>query len=133
MPYEPDLTHAEARAIVDRALAKTRELKQAGAFAVMDSGGNLICLSRMGEAPASAAWEARGKAYVSATLRAPSAEFAGAWQLTPALFTAAQGIARDDMVPAPGAMPIEKNGRVVGALAAGGIGPWTEVSGIDAS
>jgi uncharacterized protein GlcG (DUF336 family) len=133
VPYEPDLTHAEARAIVDRAIAKGRELKQAGAFAVMDAGGNLICLSRMGEAPMSAAWVARAKAYVSATQRVPSASAATRWQQAPALFASAQRMARDAIVPEPGAMPVKKGGRVVGALAAGGIGPWTEIPGVDAS
>lgn len=131
MAYERDLAHAEARAIIDRAVAKTRELKQAGAFAVLDAGGNLICLSRMGEAPASAAWVARAKAYVSATQRAPSSTIATAWQQTPVLFAAAQRMARDEIVAEPGAMPITKEGRVVGALAAGGIGPWTEIPGVD--
>jgi uncharacterized protein GlcG (DUF336 family) len=131
VPYAPDLTHAEARAIVDRAVAKARELNQAGAFAVVDAGGTLICLSRMGEAPASAAWVARGKAYVSATQRAPSAGVAAAWQQTPALFAAARGMARDEIVPEPGAMPVEKGGRVVGAVAAGGIGPWLEIAGVE--
>jgi len=136
--YQPDLTHAEARAIIDRAVAKARELKQAGAFAVVDAGGTLICLSRMGEAPASAAWVARGKAYVSATQRAPSSQLAWRWQapgsassVGPALFSAAQSIASGQNYPEPGALPIGKDGRVVGALAAGGIGPWTEIPGVD--
>ncbi len=133
MAYERDLTHAEARAIIDRALAKARELRQAGAFAVLDAGGNLICLSRMGEAPMSAAWVARAKAYVSATQRAPSSSIATAWQQAPALFVAAQRMARDEVFPEPGAMPIRRSGRVVGAVAAGGIGPWTEIPGMDAT
>jgi uncharacterized protein GlcG (DUF336 family) len=133
LPYQPDLTHADTRAIVDRAVAKARELKQAGAFAVVDAGGTVICLSRMGEAPASAAWIARGKAYVSATQRAPSATVAAAWQQTPALFAAARGVARDEPVPEPGGMPIERSGRVVGALASGGIGPWLEIPGVDSA
>ena len=131
MAYQRDLTHAEARAIIDRAVAKARELKQAGAFAVLDAGGNVICISRMGEAPMSATWEARAKAYVSATRRAPSASIAPAWQQAPALFAAAQRMARDAILAEPGAMPITKGGRVVGAVAAGGIGPWTEIPGVE--
>lgn len=133
MAYQRDLTHAEARAIIDRAVAKARELKQAGAFAVLDAGGNVICVSRMGEAPMSAAWEARAKAYVSATQGAPSALIAWRWHHVTALFAAAQRMARDAILPEPGAMPITKDGRVVGAIAAGGIGPWTEIPGVDAA
>lgn len=133
MPPTPDLTLAEARAIIDRAIAKARELKQAGAFAVLDAGGNVISLSRMGEAPMSAAWVARAKAYVSATQRSPSSTIATAWQQAPAQFAAAQRMARDEIVPEPGAMPITKDGRVVGAVAAGGIGAWTKIPGVDAA
>jgi uncharacterized protein GlcG (DUF336 family) len=131
MTYEPRLTHAEARSIVDRAVAKARELKQAGAFAVLDAGGNLLCLSRMGEAPMSAAWAARAKAYLSATQRMPSARLATLWQQNPTLFTVAHGMARDEILPEPGALPIVREGLVVGAVAAAGIGPWTEIPGVD--
>lgn len=132
MAYERDLTHAEARAIIDRAVATSRALKQAGAFAVLDAGGNLVSLSRMGEAPLSSAWVARAKAYLSATQRAPSSASVLAWRENPPLFAAAQRVMRDEIYPEPGAVPIRKAGRVVGALAAGGIGPWTEIPGIDA-
>jgi uncharacterized protein GlcG (DUF336 family) len=133
MALQRDLTHAEARAIIDRAIAKTRELKQAGAFAVVDAGGNLICLSRMGEAPMNAALVARAKAFVSATERAPSAIATAAWRQNPALFAAAQKLlTKNAIVAEPGAMPIAKGGRIVGALAAAGIGAWTEIPGVDA-
>jgi uncharacterized protein GlcG (DUF336 family) len=38
---------------------------------------------------------------------------------------------REEVFPEPGAMPITKAGRVVGAVAAGGLGPWTEIPGVD--
>jgi uncharacterized protein GlcG (DUF336 family) len=45
-----------------------------------------------------------------------------------------QRLMREEIFPGPGAMPIRKDGRVVGALSTGGgVGPWTEVPGIDAS
>lgn len=128
----PDLTLAEARAIVDRALAKARELKQAGAFVVLDAGGNLVSASRIGEGAMASMWTARAKAYVAAAQRAPSLRNATNWRREPALFAAFQQMARDDIFPGPGAMPIRKEGRVVGALSTGGgIGPWTEIPGID--
>ncbi len=41
---------------------------------------------------------------------------------------------RDDIFPGPGAMPIRKGDRVVGALSTGGgLGPWTEIPGVDPS
>ena len=133
MAHEPDLTHAEARMIIDRAVAKARELKQAGAFAVLNAGGTVISISRMGEAPMSATWVAQAKAYASAVQRAPSVRSATTWRETPALFSSFQRLMRDEIFPGPGAVPIRKNGRVVGAVAAGGIGPWTEIPGVDPS
>ena len=49
---QPDLTLAEARAIMDRGVEKTRRFRLAGALAIMDLGANMVCLSRMGTAPA---------------------------------------------------------------------------------
>ena len=134
MAYEPDLTLAEARAIMDRALEKARALKQTGGFAIVDAGGGVVTLSRMGESATSSVWVARAKAYVSAVQRSPSARNAAGWRATPALFASMQRLMRDEIFPGPGGMPIRKNGRIVGAMAtAGGTGPWTEVPGIDPS
>jgi uncharacterized protein GlcG (DUF336 family) len=134
MAFEPDLTLAEARAIVDRALSKARELKLAGAFVILDAGGGLVTLSRVGECAASAVWVARAKAYVSAMQRAPSARAATNWSQRPAIFAAYQQLMQADIFPGPGAMPIRKNGRVVGAISTGGggVGPWTEIPGVPA-
>src|SRR5262249_18875440 len=70
----PDLTLAEARAIIDRAAEKARELHQAGAFVVMDAAGNPVSISCMQGGPTTAGWVTRAKAYVSAgSARAQSA------------------------------------------------------------
>ena len=39
---QPDLTHAEARAIMDRAIEKTRRFHLAGATMIMDLGANVV-------------------------------------------------------------------------------------------
>jgi len=134
MAHEPDITLAEARAIVDRALAKARALHQAGAFVLVDAGGNVVTVSRIGEGPPSSVWVSRAKAYVSSVQRAPSARSATNWRDNPAVFSAFQRLMRDDIFPGPGAMPIRKGDRVVGALSTGGgLGPWTEIPGVDPS
>lgn len=134
MSYEPDLTLTEARGYIDRALEKARQLKQAGAFVVLDAGGNVVSISRMGEASPASVWVSRGKAYVAAVQRAPSARNAANWRETPILFHAFQRLMHDEIFPGPGAMPIRKNGRVVGGISTGGgLGPWTEIPGIDPS
>src|SRR2546421_3319435 len=116
MAFQPDLTLAEAREIVDRALSKARELKLAGNFVVVDAGGGVVTISRAGECAASGVWVARAKAYVSAMQRAPSARAATNWRERPAIFSAYQQLMQDDIFPGPGAMPIRKDGRVVGAI-----------------
>jgi uncharacterized protein GlcG (DUF336 family) len=44
-------------------------------------------------------------------------------------------MAQGDVFPGPGAMPIRKSGRIVGALSTGGggLGPWTKIAGVDPS
>src|SRR5713226_6933816 len=126
-----DLTLAEAREIVDRAVAKARELHQAGAFVVLDAAGNPISISNMEGGPTSSVWVSRAKAYVSAVQREPSARRAQNWHTNHVGFWAYQRLMRDDIFAGPGAMPIRKNGRAVGSLSTGGgLGPWTEIPGI---
>ena len=132
MAYQPDLTLGEARTIIDRALSKARELMQVGGFAIVDTGGGVVTMSRMGESATFSVWVSRAKAYVSAVQRSPSARNATGWRQNLAGFFAMQHIMRDDIFPGPGGLPIRKNGRVVGGIAtAGGVGPWTEIPGVD--
>ncbi len=131
-PVQPDLTLAEARAIIDRAVAKARELYQAGAFVVLDAGGNVVSVSVMEGAPASSVWISRAKAYVAAVQREPSARRAANWHRNPVGFAGYQALMRGEIFAGPGALPIRKAGRVVGALSTGGgLGPFTEIPGLD--
>src|SRR4051794_32695954 len=134
MAYAPDLTLDEARAMIDRALEKARQLKQGGSFVVVDANGGIVSASRTGEGPTSSMWISRAKAYVAAVQRSPSARSATQWRDRPAVFQSMQRLMKQEIFPGPGAMPIRKNGRVVGALSTGGgVGPWTEVPGVDLS
>jgi uncharacterized protein GlcG (DUF336 family) len=134
MSVQRDLTLAEARAIIDRAVAKARELYQAGAFGVMDAGGNVVSVSVIEGAIASSVWITRAKAYVSAVQQEPSARRATNWHRNAAGFSAFQRLLRDEIFASTGALPIERDGQVVGALSTGGgLGPWTEIPGLDAS
>jgi uncharacterized protein GlcG (DUF336 family) len=129
-----DLSLAEAREIIDRAVAKARDLKQAGAFVVMDAAGNPISISCIEGSPTSAVWVSRAKAYVSAVQREPSARRAENWHRNQVGFLAYQRLMRDEIFAGPGAMPIRKNGHAVGSLSTGGgVGPWTEIPGVDPS
>jgi len=70
------LTLPEARAMIDRGVAKARALRQAGSIAVLDAAGVVVSISRMDDGPASSVEVARSKAYLAAVHGRPSAGLA---------------------------------------------------------
>jgi glc operon protein GlcG len=126
------LTLQEARAMLDRGVAKARELRQAGAIVVVDAGGNTVSISRMDDSPVSSIQVSRAKAYVAAVQGRPTAAMATTARDRPEIFSAFQHILPKQPFPGPGGVPIFKEGRVVGGIATGGgIGPFTEIPGVD--
>jgi uncharacterized protein GlcG (DUF336 family) len=126
------LTLAEARAMIARGIAKAGELKQAGTIVVVDAGGNTVSISRMDDSPLAAVAVSRAKAYLAAVQGRPTANFAANVRERPEIFAAYQAILPRQPFPGPGGMPIMKQGRCVGGIATGaGIGPFTEVLGLD--
>jgi uncharacterized protein GlcG (DUF336 family) len=129
-----DLTLAEAREIIDRGLQKAAELKLAGALAVVDANGNVVSISVMEGAPASAAGVARAKAFLAATMQQPTETVAERMEQHPVRFHAYSSILRDQPFPGAGGVPILRNGKYVGAIATGpGIPPLTEIPGVHPS
>src|SRR5581483_10658326 len=64
----------------------------------------------------------------------PSAQLANNAHERPEIFASYQQIMPHQPFPGAGGMPIIKGGRVVGGIATGGgVGPYTEVPGIDPS
>jgi uncharacterized protein GlcG (DUF336 family) len=128
---QPDLTLAEARAVVDRAIEKTRRFKLAGSFVIMDLGANVVCMSRMGTAPTTI-WIARAKAYLTAAKRTPLTETSVRMHARPFNNPNWQRMAEEPIFPGEGGMLITKDGLPVGAIATGeGIGPFDEIPGVD--
>ena len=133
MAVQPDLTLAEARAIMDRAIEKTRRFKLAGSHVIMDLGANVVCMSRMGTAPTTI-WIARAKAYLTAAKRRPLTETSVRMHSRPFNNQNWQRMAQEPIFPGEGGMLIYRDGRPVGALATGeGIGPFDEIPGVDPS
>lgn len=128
------LTLAEARAMIARGVAVAKDLHLAGAIVVVDAGGNVVSASRMDDSPMAAMAVSRAKAYLAAVQGRPTAAFAGNVRERPEIFSAYQAIMRRQPFPGPGGMPIMKHGRCVGGIATGaGIGPFTEIPGVDPS
>jgi len=128
------LTLDEARAMISRGVAKSKELRQAGSIVVVDANGNIVSISRMDDAPVASIAVSRAKAYVAAVQGRPSAAFAANAHDRPEIFSSFQHILRQQPFAGPGGMPILKNGRVVGGISTGGgIGPYTTIPGVDSS
>jgi uncharacterized protein GlcG (DUF336 family) len=110
------LTLEEAREIIKRAVEKSREVGWISAYAVADEGGNLISMSRLDGAPAAAVPLARSKAYLAALTGKISMPFELDVETHPVRFHGYQSILPRPVFGGPGAVPIRKNGKVVGGF-----------------
>jgi glc operon protein GlcG len=112
------LTLAEANQVVERAIAKARELNIRISVAVCDAGGRLVAFNRMDGAIWASVYGCQGKAIASVAFGRASGELqerAG----SPII----QGIATAEgghMIASQGAVPIIRNGVVDGACGTGG-------------
>jgi glc operon protein GlcG len=112
------LTLDEANRIVRGAIARAQELNIRISAAVCDSGGRLIALQRMDNAIWASAYGSQGKAVASAAFGRTSGEMAArADQPTPRGIAMAEG---GHMIMGQGAVPILRNGIVIGACGVGG-------------
>jgi glc operon protein GlcG len=112
------LTLEEANRIVAGAIAKARQLNIKVSAAVVDAGGRLVAFGRMDNAIWGSAYGSQGKAVASAAFGRASGEMqARADQPTPRGINAASG---GEMIMGQGAVPILRNGVVIGACGVGG-------------
>jgi uncharacterized protein GlcG (DUF336 family) len=112
------LTLAEANQVVEAAIAKAREMNIRVSVAVCDAGGRLMAFNRMDNAIWGSVYGSQGKAIASVAFGRASGELAERAG-TPII----QGIAAAEgghMIPSQGAVPIVKNGVVIGACGVGG-------------
>lgn len=110
------LTRAGARSVLDRAVAEARRLNApGGAIAVVDAGGQLLCLECLDGTFAAAANIAIGKATTAARFRKPTSAFEDLIRggRTPML-------ALEQFTPLQGGVPVVHDGIVVGAVGVSG-------------
>ena len=110
------LTLAEARRMIQAAVAKAQELQVKLSVAVCDTGGNLIAFDRMDGTIVVSATVAQGKAAAAAGFGRPSGALAADSPVIQAVIAATGG----RMLPARGAVPVVKDGEIVGAIGASG-------------
>jgi len=106
-----------AQKMVDKAVAKARELGVSENVAILDDGGNLKAFSRMDGAPVPTIEMAQNKAY-TALLGISTQEFFNFIQGDPSLLAGVPTLAR--MAAWGGGFPIKVNGEVVGAIGVSG-------------
>jgi uncharacterized protein GlcG (DUF336 family) len=112
------LTLAEANQVVQAAIEKAREMNIRISVAVCDAGGRLMAFNRMDNAIWGSVYGSQGKAIASVAFGRASGELterAG----TPIIqgIMAAEG---GHMIPSQGAVPITRDGVVIGACGVGG-------------
>lgn len=112
------LTLAEANRILQGAIAKAEELNIKISVAVVDPGGRLVAFNRMDGAGWGSTYGCVGKAIASVAFKRPSGELQERAD-TPIIrgIVAAEG---GHMIPWQGAVPIFRNGELVGACGVGG-------------
>ena len=106
----PDM--ATARALIDGALAKGRELQLRLSIAVLDSGGHLVAFQRMDGAPPFTADVAQSKAYGVIFMRRTSAELRDMANTRPQFFDAVKSLGRRTLIPSPGGIPLPDGGAI---------------------
>jgi uncharacterized protein GlcG (DUF336 family) len=121
------LTLDEALELCAAARTAATELGVPMSFAVMDPGGHLIALARMDGAPWISADVAQGKAWTSAAYGAPSAAQKEKMTAMPVFATAVTTMTHGRFTPQTGAVPVYRDGDLLGALgASGGTGEQDE-------
>jgi glc operon protein GlcG len=112
------LTLEEANRIVAGAIEKAQQLNIKISAAVVDAGGRLVAFGRMDNAIWSGVYGSQGKAVASAAFGRASGDMAPrADQPTPRGIAARSG---GEMIMGQGAVPILRNGTVIGACGVGG-------------
>ena len=110
------ITLVEANRMVQAAVAKADELSVKVSIAVCDAGGNLLAFNRMQGASAVSATVAQGKAAASAGFGRAS----GTLQADSPVIQSVIATMGGRMLPAQGAVPVLKDGEVVGAIGGSG-------------
>ena len=111
------LTLAEAERILQAAKAKAEELGIKLSISVVDPRGDLIAMVRMDGAPWRTGPVSQGKAFASASFGRTSGEMAGADNAVIRSLIMMEG---GRLIPHQGAVPIRKDGELVGAVGGSG-------------
>jgi uncharacterized protein GlcG (DUF336 family) len=113
-----NITLDEAERVLQAAKKKAMQMGVKLSISVVDARGDLICMVRMDGAPWRTPYISRGKARASACFGVPSADLTDR-ALTP-VFRAVMEVEKGEFVPGQGALPVMKNGELIGAIGGSG-------------
>jgi len=123
------LTLDEATALLSAARSAAEEAGIPMSFAVMDPGGHLVALARMDGAPWISAEVAQGKAWTAAAYGVPSDAQKQKMEPMPIFAGAVTTMTSGRFTPQTGAVPVYRDGALLGALgASGGTGAQDEAA-----
>ncbi len=123
------LTLDEATALCTAARSAASEIGVPMSFAVMDPAGHLLAFARMDGAPWVSADVAQGKAWTAAAYGAPSAAQKEKMTPMPTFSAAITTMTHGRFTPQTGAVPVYRDGSLLGALgASGGTGDQDEAA-----
>jgi glc operon protein GlcG len=118
------LTLSEARAAIERGIAKARELGFSVAIAVVDEAGHLVACDRMDGALWITPEIARAKANAAAAFQASTQDLESRFATTRALFAGnVAALGEYKLVFGRGGVPVVAADRVVGAVGVSGAVP----------
>lgn len=123
------LTLDEAQALCAHTAAAAADLGVPMAVAVMDPAGHLVAFARMDGAPWISADIAQGKAWTAAAYGAPSDAQKLKMEPIPNFATALTTMTHGRYTPQTGAVPVYREGTLLGAIgASGGTGAQDEAA-----
>ena len=109
---------SEAQKILQASQAKAQQMGVKVSISVVDGRGDLLTMVRLDGASWRTAGVSKGKAVASANFGVPSAELLA--RATSPVMQAFMLTMRGEFVPAQGAVPVLRNGQVVGAVGVSG-------------
>jgi uncharacterized protein GlcG (DUF336 family) len=115
-----ELTLEMAERAVKAAQAKARELGTAMTVAVVDEAGRLVLCARGDGASFSSTDTSRAKAVAAAAFRRPTRDMAELRESAPAFWSNVAHVFMGQALPSIGAVPLLRQGRVIGAIGCGG-------------
>ena len=109
-----------ARRMMDAARARAAEIGKPVSVAIVDSGGNLVSLERLNDAPSATVLVAEGKAVASAVMGRDTVRLEAMAESLPSIINSLMMRYGGRFVPAQGGVVVRQSGAVLGGVGVSG-------------